>query len=415
MALTDTAIKNAKPKERPYKLADGQGMFLLVNPNGHKWWRLKYRHAGKEKLLALGTYPEVSLKEAREQREKARAVIRSTQDPSEVRKTEKREKKIAAANSFESVAREFVANQSARRNEDYQKYALRRLEQNVFGQIGHRPISEMEAPELLEVLRKMEARGVHEMTARVRQLCGQVFRYGIATGRCKRDPAGDLKGALMPFKVNHIPAVEPGGLPELLAKIAAYDGEPVTRLALRFLAHTFVRTGELIAAKWKEFNFDDALWTVPGPRMKMKNDHYVPLARQPLAILKELQTINGSEPEGFVFAVINPRKHISENTMIYALYRLGYKGRMTGHGFRSVASTVLNEERERGSHSFRSDVIERERGSHSFSSDVIERQLDHCERDEIRGAYNRAQYLQQRRAMMQWYADYLEKARDGSA
>jgi integrase len=397
MTLTDTAIKSAKPQARPYKLADEKGMFLLVNPNGGKWWRFKYRVAGKEKLLALGTYPEVSLKEARDQRDKARSLLRSEKrDPSEVRKQEKREKQLAASNSFESVAREFIANQRVRRDEDYEKYALRRLQQNVFPAIGHRPIAEIEAPELLDLLRKMEARGVHEMTARVRQLCGQVFRYGIATGRCKRDPAADLKGALMPFKVKHIPAIQPKELPELFAKIADYDGEPVTRLALQFLAHTFVRTSELIAARWKEFDFQDALWTVPGPRMKMKNDHYVPLSKQALGILAELQAINGGDPEGYVFAAYNPGKHISENTMIYALYRLGYKGRMTGHGFRSLASTVLNEERERG--------------AHSFSSDVIERQLDHCERDEIRGAYNRAQYLGQRQAMMQWYADYLERA-----
>ena len=233
------------------------------------------------------------------------------------------------------------------------------------------------------------------MTARVRQLCGQVFRYGIATGRCKRDPASDLKGALMPFKVKHIPAIAPKELPELMRKVAGYDGEHVTRLALQMLARTFVRTREIIAAEWTEFDFEDALWTIPGPRMKMKSDHYVPLAGQTLGILKELRSINNPIDTPFVFAIHNPRRHISENTMIYALYRLGYKGRMTGHGFRSVASNILNEERERG--------------SHSFSSDVIERQLDHCERDEIRGAYNRAQYLQQRRAMMQWWADHLDE------
>ncbi len=344
MALTDTAIRNAKPKDRPYKLADEKGLYLLVNSNGGKWWRLKYRFAGKEKLLALGIYgskkDEVSLKKAREKRDEARGLLTDGKDPSESRREDKRAKAIAAASSFEAVAREFIANQSARRDEDYQKYALRRLEQNVFGAIGRRPIAEIEAPELLEILRKMEARGVHEMTARVRQLCGQVFRYGIATGRCKRDPASDLKGALMPFRVKHIPAIAPKELPELMKKIAGYDGERVTRLALQMLARTFVRRGEIIAAEWGEFDFEDALWTVPGPRMKMKNDHYVPLARQTLVILKELRSINDPKHSPYAFAVHNPRRHISENTMIYALYRLGYKGRMTGHGFRSVASTT---------------------------------------------------------------------------
>ena len=399
MPLTDIAIKSAKPKDRPYKLADEKGLYLLVNPNGGKWWRFKYRFAGKEKLLALGVYGDkkdgVSLRKARERRDEARGLLGDGKDPSESRREVKRGKAIAAANTFEAVAREFIANQSARRNEDYLKYALRRLEQNVFGAVGRRPIAEIEAPELLDILRKMEARGVHDMTARVRQLCGQVFRYGIATGRRKRDPASDLKGALMPFKVKHIPAIAPKELPELMRKVAGYDGEHVTRLALQMLARTFVRTSEIIAAEWTEFDFEDALWTIPGPRMKMKNDHYVPLAEQTLGILKELRSINDPKYTPFVFAIHNPRRHISENTMIYALYRLGYKGRMTGHGFRSVASTILNEERERG--------------SHSFSSDVIERQLDHCERDEIRGAYNRAQYLRQRRAMMQWWADHLDE------
>ncbi|MGO8778925.1 MAG: tyrosine-type recombinase/integrase [Rhodomicrobium sp.] len=391
MPLTEAAIRNAKPKDKPYKLSDERSLFLLANPNGSKLFRFKYRFNGKEKVLALGAWPSLSLKEARNQREEARAALDRGEDPAAVKQAKKREQRLKATSSFESVAREYVNNQANRRSPRYKQDAIRRLEQNIFPDLAGKPIADVEPPELLDVLRKIENRGAHEMASRVRMLCGQVFRYGIATGRCKRDPAADLLGALIPHKVRHQPAVKPHELPELLRKIAAYDGEPVTRLGLQFMAYTFVRTSELIPAEWTEFNTNDGIWTVPGARMKMKSDHYVPLATQVLALLEELKAINGESR--YVFAALNPRKHISNNTLLYALYRLGYKSRMTGHGFRAVASTILNEERERG--------------SHVFGSDVIERQLDHCERDDIRGAYNRAQYIQQRRQMMQWWADYL--------
>jgi integrase len=361
---------------------------------------LSYRFDGKQKTLALGSYPETSLKEAREKCDAARKLIGSNKDPGAVRKAEKREQKIAAINSFEAVAREFIAAQAKRCEPGYEKYSLRRLDHDIFPNLGKRPIAQIEAPELWEVLRKIEARGAHEMANRCRQLCGQVFRYGIATGRCARNPAADLAGALIKPKVKHIPSIDLKELPELLEKIERYDGEPVTRLALKFLALTFVRTGELIGAKWEEIDFANAVWTVPGPRMKMKNPHYVPLSSQALDIIDELKVLNNPERTPFVFAVNNPLKHMSENTMIYALYRLGYKSRHTGHGFRTLASTVLNEERERG--------------RHNFGKDVIERQLDHCERDEIRDAYNRALYLLPRRTMMQWWADYLDQIRGGN-
>ena len=393
MPLTEAAIKAAKPREKPYKLADARGLFLLVNPSGSKLWRLKYRIAGKEQLLALGSWPSLPLKEARNQRDEVRAALSRGEDPAAARRARKLEQRLQAANSFETVAREYVNNQANRRSLRYKQDTIRRFEQNIFPFLGGKPIADIEPPELLDVLRKIENRGAYEMAARMRMLCGQVFRYGIASGRCKRDPAADLRGALIPHKVRHQPAVKPHELPELLRKIASYDGEPVTRLGLLFMAYTFVRTGELIPAEWTEFNTADSIWTVPGTRMKMKSDHYVPLARQVLALLEELKAINGESR--YVFAALNPRKHISNNTLLYALYRLGYKSRMTGHGFRAVASTILNEERERG--------------SHIFGPDVIERQLDHCERDDIRGAYNRAQYIQQRREMMQWWADYLDR------
>lgn len=393
--LTDPEIRSAKPQDKPAKLADGGGLFLLVNPNGSKYWRMKYRYAGKEKLLALGVYPDVTLKQARQKREAARRKLADGLDPGEVRKAEDRAKKLAAVNGFEVVAREWYAKQAHTWVSSHAKDVSRRLEGNVFPAIGHRPIAEIEAPELLEMVRKIEARGSHDLSHRVLAVCGQVFRYGIATGRCKRDLSADLRGALTPHKAKHQAAVRPEELPGLLRGVDAYDkttGDTLTRLALQLIAETFVRTSELIGATWEEFDTEAALWVIPAGRMKMKTEHLVPLSRQALAILEELRPIGGGSR--YLFPGRNRDKPISNNTMLYALYRLGYKGKMTGHGFRAVASTILNE-------------------SGLFRPDVIERQLAHCERNEVRGAYNRAEYLPERRKLMQWWADYLQAVRSG--
>lgn len=270
----------------------------------------------------------------------------------------------------------------------------RRLENNIFPNIGKRPIDQIEAPELLQTIRKIEARGAYDLAHRVLQVCGQVFRYGIATGRCTRNLSTDLRGALTPHKKQHQAAVRPEELPELLRAIARYDetGDKQTRLALQLLAQTFVRTNELIGAAWTEFDLNNALWIIPSGRMKMKAEHVVPLSRQVLAMLKELKEI--SSGSRFVFPGRNRDKPISNNTMLFALYRISYKGKMTGHGFRAVASTILNET--------------------GFNPDVIERQLAHCERNEVRGAYNRAEYLPERKRMMQQWAEYLESAEAGA-
>jgi integrase len=387
--LTDPDIRNAKPKEKPYKLADGGGLFLLVNANGSKYWRMKYRYAGKEKLLALGVYPDVTLKQARKKREDARRKLDESIDPGELRKVEAREKKLAAVNSFETVAREWYAKQLHTWVKTHSTDVLRRLEGNIFPAIGPRPIAKIDAPELLATVRKIEARGAYDLAHRVLAVCGQVFRYGIATGRCSRDISADLRGALTPHKAKHQAAVRPEELPELMRSIATYDettGDTLTRLALQLLAETFVRTSELIGALWEEFDTEAALWVIPAGRMKMKTEHIVPLSKQALAILEQLRAIGGGSR--FLFPGRNRDKPISNNTMLYALYRLGYKGKMTGHGFRAVASTIMNE-------------------SGLFRPDVIERQLAHCERDEVRGAYNRAEYLPERRKLMQWWADHL--------
>lgn len=409
MPLTDSEAKNARPRVRPYKLADSDGMFMLVKADGAKYWRFKYRLAGREKLISLGVYPAVSLKQARKRRDEARALIRDRKDPSAERKAQKRAAKIAAANSFEAVAREYVANQSERWTAGHVKDVVRPLEKDVFPEIGARPIREIEPPELLDVLRNIEARGARDMAHRALQICGAIFRYGVASGRCKSDPSRDLKGALAPHVKRHMARLRQEELPELLAKIDAYDrehgGDAVTRLALQLMAGTFLRTNELIGAQWTEIDFAKATWTVPASRMKLKKaqktgpnarPHIVPLSGQVLAVLAETKALSGGSR--FVFPGRNWAKPVSNNTMLYALYRMGYKGRMTGHGFRGVASTILNGAKKPD-------------GTRLFHEDVIERQLAHCEKDKVRGAYNDAEHREERTAMMQWWGDRLDGLR----
>lgn len=396
MPLTDTAIRTAKPADKPMRLFDGGGLYLELSPAGGKWWRFKYRFQGKEKRLSLGIYPDTALKAARARREELRALLADGIDPGEARKATKREDAMKAANSFEAVAREWYGKQARIWVATHSQDVLRRLEGNIFPEIGYRPIADLEAPELLATVRKIEARGSHDLAHRVLAVCGQVFRYGIATGRCKRDLSADLRGALTPHVKKHQAAVRPEELPDLLRKIDAYDettGDTLTRLALQLLGATFVRTGELLGATWEEFDLEAALWAIPAGRMKMKTEHIVPLSRQALAILEELRPISGAGR--FLFPGRNRDKPISNNTMLFALYRLGYKGKMTGHGFRAVASTIMNE-------------------SGLFRPDVIERQLAHCERNEVRGAYNRAEYLPERRKLMQWWGDYLAGVKAGA-
>lgn len=394
MPLTDTAIKAAKPASKPQKLYDEGGLFLLIAPSGGRWWRLKYRLGGKEKLLSLGTYPEVSLKDARLRRDELRRQLEAGLDPSAERQAEQLRKQAARDNSFEFVAREWYGKQAKTWVKNHATDVLRRLEANLFPDLSRRPIAEIEAPELLHTLRKVEERGAYDMAHRVMQVASQVFRYGIATGRCSRDIATDLRGALTPHKVKHQAAVRPEELPELLRAIAGYEsiGDKQTRLALQLLAHTFVRTNELIGAEWAEINEAEKLWIVPAARMKMNAEHMVPLTPAVLALLAEVKVISGHSR--FLFPGRNPSKPISNNTLLFALYRLGYKSKMTGHGFRAVASTILNET--------------------GFRHDVVERQLAHAEKDEVRAAYNRAQYLAERRQMLEWWSDYLIATEQGA-
>lgn len=387
MPLTDTTCKNVKPSEKARKLTDSGGLYLHIMPNGSKYWRLKYRCLGKEKCLALGVYPEVTLKEAREKRDAARKLLSNNIDPSFAKKEEKRQILLRQENSFESVALEWHENQKEKWTERHAHYTLRRIESDIFPALGQRPILEITAPELLNVIRLIEKRGALDIAKRVLQTCSQIFAYAIVTGRAERNPATDLKGALKTTKKEHYSSLKANELPEFIKKLSTYDGSIQTRLAIQFVMLTFVRTGELRGATWDEICFDTAEWRIPAERMKMREMHIVPLSKQSINILKELQKYNCQSQ--FVFPnQNNSAKCMSENTMLYAVYRMGYHTRTTVHGFRATASTILNEV--------------------GFRSDVIERQLAHGERNKVRAAYNHAEYMPERKKMMQHWADYLD-------
>lgn len=395
MALTDKTIRAAKHTDKAVRLFDGGGLYLELAPNGGKWWRLKYRFAGKEKRLSLGVYPHVALKQARERRDDAKRLLANGVDPSEQRKAHKAVVTERAANSFEAVAREWISSFSKKWGKDYSAKILRRLEHNVFSHVGGRPVAEITSKEMLAVLRKVEDRGAIETAHRTKQNCGQVFRYAVATGRADRDPTVELRGALAANKEQHYPSItDPKAIGALLRAIDGYDGSLVTKCALRLAPLTFVRPGELRQAEWTEFNLDKAEWRIPAERMKMREQHIVPLSSQAVATLKELQPLTGRGSYVFPGARTNGRP-MSENTVNAALRRLGYtKDQMTGHGFRSMASTQLNEQ--------------------GWHRDAIERQLAHAERDDVRAAYNFAEHLPERRKMMQAWADYLDGLRAGA-
>lgn len=389
--LTPSAVANAKPRAAAYKLADERGMYLLVKPEGGKLWRYDYRRPGtrKRNTLSLGTYPDVSLKQARERRDAARKLLADGIDPGEKRKAEN----IAGADSFEAVAREWHAKHSPNWAQAHADRIMRRLELDVFPWIGSKPIAGLTAPDVLAVLRRIDSRGARETAHRAHQNCGQVFRYAIATGRASNDPTPSLRGAIPPARKEHFASItDPDRIGELLRAIDTYAGLYVTRAALQLAPLVFVRPGELRKAEWAEFDLAKGEWRIPAERMKMKAPHIVPLASQSQAILHELAPLTGAGR--FVFPSLRTRERcMSENTVNAALRRLGYNGdTMTGHGFRSMASTLLNEQ--------------------GWNRDAIERQLAHAERDEVRAAYNYAEHLLERRKMMQAWADYLGSLRD---
>lgn len=389
--LTETRIRAAKPAEKPYKVFDERGLFMLVTPSGGRLWRLRYRHGGVEKLLAIGAYPDVSLKRAREKRDDARKLLADGIDPSAKRRAEKEQQ----VNTFEAVAREWLVLQEKSLDESTLTRERSRLQNFVFPHLGNRPIAQITPPELLAVLRRIESRGTNDTAHRTRSICSRVFRYAVATGRAERDCTVDLRGALPAVTVGHFAAItQPAKIGELLRAIDGYVGQPATHAALKVAPYVFVRPGELRQAQWQEFDLSAAEWRIPGDRMKAGEPHLVPLSTQAIEILKWLQSITAHG--NYLFPSLRtPTRPISDNTLNAALRRLGYSGEeMTGHGFRSMASTCLNEL--------------------GWHPDLIELQLAHAERNKVRAAYNRAQRLDERRKMMQAWGDYLDGLRAGN-
>lgn len=387
MRLTDKKIKASSPRSKPYKLSDGSGMYLLVHPKGSKYWRFKYRYDGKEKLLALGVYPEITLSEARKRRDEARKSLALDKDPLLLKQQKTQQMKGQNENTFEVIANEWLERKRGAWTARHLFYVRRRLESDIWPSLGRKPISQIKAPELLTVIRAIELRGALDIAHRALQTCGQIFRYAIATGKTDSDITRDLKGALKQRKSKSHAYLAEKELPEFLEKLDSYDGELLTQLALKLLLLTFVRTSELRGATWNEIDLELKEWRIPAERMKMREQHIVPLSCQSIMILEEVKSLNISS----VYLFSNARNHtkpLSENTLLYALYRMGYHSRATGHGFRATASTILNE--------------------NGFRSDVIERQLAHGERNSVRASYNHAQYLTERREMMQWWGNFLD-------
>jgi integrase len=394
MKLTAAQVKNAKPKDKPYKLSDGHGMYLLVNPNGSKYWRLKYRYFGKEKVLALGVYPKLPLTDARKERDVGKALLDEGVDPTQAKKTKKLAGNEAAANSFEVVATEWFKTKMCDRSKNHQVRTMRALEKDLFPQIGKQPISKIGAPELLLALRKIEARGAIETAHRAKQTAGQIFRFAIATGLAERDPSADLKGALMNPKKKHLAAItEPKEVSKLLVAIDGFRGTTVVKTALLLSPLLFCRPGELRHMEWTEINWEKERWEIPAAKMKMKQQHIVPLSRQALELLQEIQKLTGRG----TYVLPSARgasRPLSENGVRTALRTLGYDNdTMTPHGFRAMARTILDE------------VL-------GYRVDWIEHQLAHAVKDANGRAYNRTAHLEGRKNMMQGWSDYLDQLRD---
>jgi len=393
--LADIQIRKIKLTDKPQKLSDGGGLFLLVTPQGGKFWRMAYRLAGKQKTLSIGEYPYVSIAEARNKREEAKKQLVNGIDPSAAKIAAKTAMQGSAANSFEIIAREWHKTHMSNKSDGHAKNTIDRLEKDVFPWLGKTAITDIEAPDILAVLRRIEQRGANELAHTAKRVIGQVFRYAIATGRTIRNPVPDLQGALSPVIVTHHAAItEPLQIGALLRSCEGYTGNFVTRCALRLSFMVMLRPGEIRRAEWSEIDIERAEWRIPASKMKMRDEHIIPLSKQAIALFNEIRPLTGTGQ--FVFPSVHSHSRpMSENTITGALRRLGYTGQeMTAHGFRSMASTRLNE-------------------AHLFHPDAIERQLAHGEQNSVRAAYNRAQYLPERVKMMQWWADYLDSLKAG--
>lgn len=399
MPLNVKTCDNAKPQQKPYRIADGNGMYLEVIPSGSKYWRLKYRWLGKEKRLALGVYPTVSLAEAREKREEARKLLAKGVDPSAVKKQEKRQSLLDAHNTFKAVALEWMDIQKDRWSGGYAQKVLRRLEMHVFPHIGARPISQITPPELLDCLRKVEKVGALDMAGRAREVCGQVFRYGIQTGRCERDAAADLRGALKAGKTEHFRTLDAKELPGFLNALKENKARIFerTRRAVWLSLLTFGRPKEIRMAQWSDIDLDAAQWTIASDMMKSRRDHIVPLSKQAVAFLKEQKEETGHINTDYVFpSQIHPKKCMSDGTVNRAIERLGFGEQMVAHGVRALARTTIREKL-------------------GYDSEIIEKQLAHKTRNPLGEAYDRTQFLPQRKKMMQEWADYIENIAQGGS
>lgn len=392
MALNIPQIKNAKVLDKQYKLADAGGLYLLVHPNGSKYWRLKYRYLGKEKVMAFGVYPIVSLKDARLKRDEAKKILSDSGDPIQIKKSNQRAKMLNAENSFNSIALEWWNNAREGWKEEHADNVWRTLEADALPYFGDRPIKEISPGELLEVVRRVEARGALDVASRILQRCGAVFRFAIQTDRLRYNPATELAGVLKTRKVKSRPSMTREELPNFLKSIDNYSGEMVTILALRLTVLTFVRPAEIRFARWEEFDLKDNLWRIPAERMKMTTDHLVPLPRQTLELLERLRPITGHYD--LLFPGFRGKdRPISENTMNQALNRMGYRGEATPHGFRNTANSILIEK---------------------FNIEAVDKQLGHQQRNKVRAAYSRhAEYLEDRIKIMGWWGNYVEQLETG--
>ena len=394
MKLTELQIKQAKGKEKQYKLSDGGGLTLLVKPKGNKYWQLRYRMYGKAKTLSIGVYPSVTLKQAREAREKAKKQLAENIDPSQQKQVNKLGGLERSANTFEVVGRLWIERKSHEWSATHIRDTTRSLEVNIFPFVGHIPITDITTPVLVGVLDKVQNRGSLETSKRLRQRCSGIFRYGIAAGLCENDPAEYLKDVLKKHKKQNLAALSPDEIPAYLDALDNGNMEVQTRLAIKLMMLTFVRNSELRCARWEEFDFDNALWTIPAERMKKKDqgEHFVPLSKEAVEVLLKLKDITGHRELVFP-QKRDPKRPMTDATITRVIHRIGYKGRMTVHGYRSVASTILNE-------------------SSQFNPDAIERQLHHKESNAVRAAYNRAEYIEERTRMMQWWADWIVRCRN---
>lgn len=392
MPLTDLEIRRSKPREKPYTLNDGSGLSLLIEPNGSKGWRFRYRFDGKPKMLSLGTYPLVSLTDARQKRDEAKKLVASDINPSDVRKRDKQERQNEIGNTFEAIAREWYEKRTDRWSAGYAEEMMKTFETDVFPFIGGRPIAEIKPMELMGVLSRLDERGATEKLRKVRQRCGEVWRYAIVTGRAEYNPAPDLVSAFVPHKKEHYAFLKHEELPEFFRTLNTYSGSIVVKLAMRLQVLTGLRPGELRQGEWAEIDFEKRLWEVPPSRMKKRRPHCVPLSAQAIAILEQLKPITGHYQ--FIFpGRIHHSKPMSEMAMNVLIRRIGYAGRVTGHGFRHTMSTILHEQ--------------------GYNTAWIETQLAHVDKNSIRGTYNHAQYLDGRREMLQWYADYMDVLEHG--